>query len=110
MSTPDKPATALATREALVEVVVVADPTLLTVWSIPGTRFNRDSGLGGRVLRYDDADQAAEAMVPPGATWAVVQDIADDLVRMSGDRHHIFIEGFEPDPADPNVVKLITGS
>jgi hypothetical protein len=45
-----------------------------------------------------------------GSSWAALYVAANACIRDSGDTHHVFIEGFRPDPQDPRTLILITGS
>jgi len=44
------------------------------------------------------------------SNWLALWQAADGLIIDSGDHHHCFIEGFEPDPSDPTNLNLSTGS
>lgn len=45
-----------------------------------------------------------------GPTWGDVYRAADSAIRLSGDTHHVFIEGFEPVADQPHQIRLTTGS
>ena len=45
-----------------------------------------------------------------GLTWAALWVAANAAIRDSGDDHHVYIEAFEPDAADPRTLVLSTGS
>jgi hypothetical protein len=45
-----------------------------------------------------------------GTTWADLYAAADRAILESGDQHHIFIERFKPNPAEPLQLILQTGS
>lgn len=44
------------------------------------------------------------------ATWFDMWKLADQIMRQSGDTHHIFIEAFVEDKKKPGHFKLVTGS
>lgn len=44
-----------------------------------------------------------------GSTWTDLYSAADDLIRGSGDNHHIYVEDFELDPTGEDLL-LVTGS
>ena len=45
-----------------------------------------------------------------GLTWAALYIAANACIRDSGDRHHIYIESFEPSKEDPRTLIMQTGS
>jgi hypothetical protein len=45
-----------------------------------------------------------------GSTWADLYRAADQAIAQSGDRHHVFIEEFRPNPQEPRQLMLSTGS
>lgn len=45
-----------------------------------------------------------------GLTWAALYIAANACIRDSGDRHHIYIEDFEPSKEDPRTPIMQTGS
>lgn len=45
-----------------------------------------------------------------GLTWAALWIAANACIRDSGDEHHVYIEGFQPDPEDSRTLVLSTGS
>lgn len=45
-----------------------------------------------------------------GSTWADLYRAADQAIAQSGDRHHVFIEAFRPNPQEPRQLMLSTGS
>ena len=45
-----------------------------------------------------------------GDTWADLYEAADQVIRASGDEHHIYIEAFRVNPECPNQLILSTGS
>lgn len=45
-----------------------------------------------------------------GLTWAALYMAADSCIRDSGDKHHIYIEIFQPAKDDPRTLILSTGS
>ena len=61
--------------------------------------------LGATTLSYSERTVAIE-----GGRWLDLWKAADRAIRMSGDEHHIFIEGFKPRDEDPSVLVLSTGS
>lgn len=44
------------------------------------------------------------------SSWLDIWKASDKLIRLSGDKHHIFIEGLEPVSNTKNKFKLVTGS
>lgn len=56
------------------------------------------------VLKYLDVSEAVGREV----TYLELWQIADRLMKASGDSHHVFIEGFAP--RGENVFELVTGS
>jgi hypothetical protein len=42
--------------------------------------------------------------------WSALWRAADTCIRDSGDSHHVFIEAITPDPQDPRILILSTGS
>lgn len=47
---------------------------------------------------------------PTQLTWLEFWKLADNLIKLSGDNHHIFIESLEPVKGKPGKYKLWTGS
>jgi len=45
-----------------------------------------------------------------GNTWKSLYVAADQLIRDSGDRHHIYIESFKQSSIDPEILFVTTGS
>jgi len=80
----------------------------MSVWSI----FEVDnifdlSGIKGRELAYEGK------VVPlPGGNlqWWDLWRAAENVMKASGDTHHVFIEQFAPRKNNPAVIELVTGS
>lgn len=70
-----------------------------TVWSIydEGIMFDDDHPFGkGVVIRHKSDFIPYDVKVPVrGKTWGDIWKAADEAIVESGDKHHIFIEGFE---------------
>jgi hypothetical protein len=92
----------------------------VTIWSVgagftAAEDFNKPAFAGlGPLKTYSMTYEGSEVLVPPSGehnsiTWLDLWKAADNLVRMSGDLHHRFIEGFYFDARDPKI-KLSTGS
>jgi hypothetical protein len=45
-----------------------------------------------------------------GNKWVDVWHAAEQAIVQSGDQHHVFIEAVNPDPNNPSVLRLETGS
>jgi len=45
-----------------------------------------------------------------GSTWAALYVAANQLIRDSGDGHHIYIEDFKQSSIDPEILFVSTGS
>lgn len=83
-----------------------ADNQLQTIWSVyelPVHGFLRDHPYPS------DAFVVYQGYHVPvqGSTWGDVYRAADRVIGLSGDDHHIFIEGFE---LEGNNLRLTTGS
>jgi hypothetical protein len=83
---------------------------LRSIWSI--YEVSDDSGFfdlhpwqGARVLVY----QGKTASIK-GPTWGDLYRAADEAIDLSGDDHHIFIEGFGKYATDNSMLELTTGS
>lgn len=86
------------------------DNGLMTVWSIftleeHGFIFDHP-WPGAQVLVYHDRTTAPI----DGPTWGDLYRAANEVIRRSGDQHHIFIEGFAPYGRDNSMLTLSTGS
>lgn len=83
-----------------------------SIWSIYSvTAFNEVPYPQARTLLYENHWGGQEIRVALGAQdWHAIWAAADQAIRLSGDRHHIFIEGIEPDEDDHTVLVLTTGS
>jgi hypothetical protein len=84
---------------------------LRSIWSIyelPLHGFLQDHPWrGARSLCYHDQHTAPIL----GATWGDLYRAADEVIRRSGDSHHIFIEGFYRwAKSDDSILGLTTGS
>lgn len=88
-------------------------PDSMTRWSIYGMGVRMDKAcpypVNGKEVIYDGhfGDQKPMVVVQ-GDTWGDLWRSADEAVRLSGDDHHVFIEGFED--LECGVLELITGS
>ena len=74
-----------------------------------------EHGLGDNIeIAYvkdqDHWGDKTTSMGVAGKTWASLFVAADDCIRESGDRHHIYIEQFVRSSIDSNVFFLRTGS
>ena len=54
--------------------------------------------------------QKVEFPEPKKLTWVELWKLGDELIRLSGDTHHIFIEDFAKDKSEPSKLRLVTGS
>jgi len=86
------------------------DNGLTTIWSVYELEehgFLLDHPWkGAKVMVYHDR------MTAPieGPTWGDLYRAANEVIRRSGDSHHIFIEGFSPYGTDNSMLNLTTGS
>lgn len=85
------------------------DNGLTTIWSVyeleeHGFLFNHP-WEGARVLVYQ-----RETAPIQGPTWGDLYRAANEVIRRSGDDHHIFIEGFGKYATDNSMLELTTGS
>jgi hypothetical protein len=81
-----------------------------SIWSIYDV--STDSGFfglhpwqGASVLVY-----GRTTVKIPGPTWGDLYRAADQAMDLSGDDHHIFIEGFDRYGQDNSILQLTTGS
>jgi hypothetical protein len=88
------------------------DNGLTTIWSIykleeHGFMLNHP-WAGAKVLVYHDRTTAPIE----GPTWGDLYRAANEVIRRSGDDHHIFIEGFRKwrHATDNSMLELTTGS
>jgi len=91
---------------------------LKSVWSIfhEGVRFDEPHNLDATFITYThywpntDLDAVPSVLQTPirGKTWGDVYKACDELIQSSGDRHHIFVEGFTR--KTDTVVDMFTGS
>jgi hypothetical protein len=84
-----------------------------SVWSILEVVDKMDDvavvGIG-LTLRYRGGwsdSYSVKVPLPPDPTWNDLRVAADQAIRESGDAHHIFIEGFDLNGSE---LELITGS
>ena len=91
------------------------DNGLEAIWSIyelemHGFLYNHP-WEGALQVAYKDhwGDEAVFEEIQ-GTTWADLYRAADAAIQRSGDGHHIFVESFRPNPANPQQLILQTGS
>lgn len=86
-----------------------------SIWSIEeATDLNANHPyVGATHVSYTEhwGDQKPSVEIK-GTTWKDLYRAADKAIRMSGDQHHVFIEGFSQDKegADQFTLNLSTGS
>lgn len=61
-------------------------------------------------LSYESWGPKQQMKVGKIASWLEMWKIADQVMRLSGDRHHQFIEAIVEDKTKPGHFKLVTGS
>ena len=63
----------------------------------------------GRTMVYaDNFGEPVEVTLPEGdLTWLDLWRAADKCIKQSGDAHHVFIEGINP---NGGVIEMVTGS
>ena len=89
------------------------DLGLSAVWSIYEVDNLNERHPYGDVLQVAYTDHWGEQPVyveVNGLTWAALYVAANAAIRDSGDRHHIYIEDFRPNPKNPQQLILSTGS
>lgn len=61
-------------------------------------------------LTYESWGPTQQVKVGKIATWLEMWKVADQIMKLSGDTHHQFIEGIVEDKKKPGHFKLVTGS
>jgi hypothetical protein len=92
---------------------VRTDLGLTAIWSIFEIDNLSDRHPFGDVLQVAYTDHWGEKPVYAevnGLTWAALYVAANAAIRDSGDKHHIYIEDFRPNPKNPQQLILSTGS
>ena len=83
----------------------------VSMWSIyDGVNDpNELSPYEGKTMTYlDNWGEPVEVTLPPGKlTWLQLWEAADKCIKESGDKHHVFVEGFRK---NGGILELITGS
>lgn len=86
---------------------------LKSTWSVYGVENFGDPRpfKDATTLNYKDHWGEKEATVAiKGNSWGDLYKAADECVKLSGDHHHVFIEGFRQSSINKNILFLITGS
>ena len=101
-------------REAIKRCDVIADEHGLTsVWSILEIEdFTEEpfSDINSVIYRQHwGTPNLDPIIVGEDKSWLSLWKVADELIKLSGDRHHIFIEKFEP-IGNTGMYELFTGS
>jgi hypothetical protein len=88
----------------------------MSIWSLQGTGFGAEHPYHGikRMTYTEHWGKNKSNSVPiDGSNWLAIWKAADRLIRESGDRNHVYIEGFDrvemPDSTEV-VLDLQTGS
>lgn len=83
----------------------------VSMWSIyDGVNDpNEISPYEGKTMTYQDNwGEPVEVTLPSGKlTWLQLWAAADKCIKESGDKHHVFVEGFRK---NGGILELITGS
>lgn len=88
---------------------IAENNNLKTIWSIseiPADKMNEVFSDDKVEISYANNSIKLKKM----ASWLDIWKAADQLIKLSGDSHHIFIENFEVDKNKKNHFKLTTGS
>lgn len=84
-----------------------------SVWSVSDVRAEQMNELMpfkiGTIV-YDSWGPQQKKKVNKHLTWIEAWKLADELIQLSGDEHHMFVEVFQQDPSNSNVVHMSTGS
>lgn len=84
-----------------------------TIWSIsevPADKLNEKMPFKIGTLVYESWGPLQQKVVNKKITWLEAWALADELIKLSGDTHHIFIEDFTKVAKQSGVVTLTTGS
>ena len=85
---------------------------LSAVWSIyeVDNLSERHPFEGAKKVIYRAYDSGDHEVAIVGSTWASLYVAANQLIRDSGDNHHIFIESFKQSSISPEILFVTTGS
>ena len=88
------------------------DLDLLAVWSIyeVDNLSERHPFEGAKKVIYRAYGSGDHEVAIVGSTWASLYVAANQLIRDSGDGHHIYIEDFKQSSIDPEILFVSTGS
>ena len=88
------------------------DLDLLAVWSIyeVDNLSERHPFEGAKKVIYRAYGSGDHEVAIIGSTWASLYVAANQLIRDSGDGHHIYIEDFKQSSIDPEILFVSTGS
>ena len=82
-----------------------------SIWSISEvTAKQMNDKFPSPIKQIAYKDQVTSFDSPKNLSWLEMWKEADKLIRMSGDGHHIFVEGFDEDNKNSGHYKLVTGS
>jgi hypothetical protein len=83
-----------------------------SVWSLDQKiDFKDPHGFPVVFMAYDNHwGEKVSSVTIPGDTWLDLWRSAEELIKFSGDTHHIFIEAFEVSKTQPDTLILSTGS
>jgi hypothetical protein len=85
-------------REIVALENVAQEHGLRSVWSmssVQAAQMNEPCSLKIKKLTYESWGATQTRDIKGKPTWLEIWKIADEMMRDSGDGHHIFIEGFE---------------
>lgn len=86
----------------------------MSVWStdIKSKQMQEKMPKAMSLMSYNTGEHVYTQKLPrtKKLTWLEVWKIADELMRTSGDDHHIFIEDIVEDKANPGCYAMVTGS
>jgi hypothetical protein len=119
--TPEEPTPAEREDEERERLNMVAanavkrEHNFVSVWSIPGVDFFDAPHIYDATHMYYDAhwgENQTGIVKIPGKKWLDLWRAAEELIRASGDEHHVFIEDFvsSVDADGTKVLSLQTGS
>ena len=85
---------------------------LSAVWSLyeVDNLSERHPFKGAKKVIYRAYGSGDHEVAIVGSTWAALYVAANQLIRDSGDNHHIFIEAFKQSSIDPEILFVTTGS
>jgi hypothetical protein len=88
------------------------DLDLLAVWSIYEVENLSEPHpfVGVKKVIYRAYGAGDHEVAIEGNTWKSLYVAADQLIRDSGDGHHIYIEDFKQSSIDPEILFVSTGS